>query len=292
MDFLKKTGVALITPFLPDYSIDYDGLSRIIEHQIKGGIAYLVILGTTGETPVLSDEERFQLLDFVPKIVKKRIPLVAGFGGNDTAHLLNAVKQFHHGEYEAILSVSPYYNKPSQDGLYRHYKALSDLSPLPVLLYNVPSRTGGNILPKTVLALAKDCKNIIGIKEASGNIAQCMDIIARRPQDFLVISGDDNLTLPFMAIGMDGLISVIANAYPAQTAAMVEAASKQDFDLARQIHYQLYPMMQMIFEEGSPAGVKALMHQMDLCKNIVRAPLAEVSFDLYRRIGEEMKRLG
>jgi len=292
MDFLKKTGVALITPFLPDYCIDYEGLVRIIEHQINGGIAYLVILGTTGETPVLSDEERFQLLDFVPKIVNKRIPLVAGFGGNDTAHLLNAVKQFHHGDYEAILSVSPYYNKPSQEGLYRHYKALSEISPLPVLLYNVPSRTGGNILPNTVWALAKDCKNIIGIKEASGNIAQCMDIIARRPKDFLVISGDDNLTLPFISIGMDGLISVIANAYPAQTVELVEAASQQNYKLARQLHYQLYPMMQLIFEEGSPAGIKALLHQMKLCNNIVRPPLAELSFDLFIRIGEEMKRLG
>lgn len=291
MNFLRGTGVALITPFLENFEVDYDSLARLIEYQISGGIDYLVILGTTGETPVLSDEERYKILDFASQINNRRLPLVAGFGGNDTAHLINAIKTYKLQDYEAILSVNPYYNKPTQDGLYRHYKTVAEHSPKPVILYNVPGRTGGNMAATTTLALAKDFKNIVAIKEASGSMSQCMDIIAHKPKDFIVISGDDNLTLPFMSIGMEGLISVIANAYPTHTSAMVRAVLNSDHQEAKRLHYQLYNMMQLIFEEGNPGGVKALMHQLGLCKNILRLPLAEVGYDLYQRIGLEAKQL-
>lgn len=283
---LRGTGVALLTPFKQSLEIDYDSLSRIIEHLISGGIDYLVILGTTGESVTLDDQEKEQLIAFVIEKVQGRTPLVLGAGGNNTLQLqkyLAGKKSYLQQHFAAILSVSPYYNKPNQNGIIRHYTMIADASPLPLILYNVPGRTGMNMSSETTLTLSNHT-NIIGMKEASGNMEQCMEIMKDKPNDFLMISGDDSLTMPLIACGFDGVISVAAHAQPKEFSSMVKAALSGDFTAARSLHYSIYEMMTLIFKEGSPGGIKAILHGKGLCENVVRPPLFEVSDVLYKKL--------
>lgn len=269
------TGVAIVTPFTNKGEVDYAALTRLVEHLIKGKVEYIVVLGTTGETATLSKEEKKQVIAHIVKTNKKRIPLVLGVGGNNTAEIVETLKKDDLSAFSAILSVSPYYNKPSQEGIYQHYKAISKASPLPVILYNVPGRTASNIAWDTTIRLAKDFKNIIAIKEASGNIEQCMKIIKHRPANFLVISGDDNLTLPLVASGADGVISVVANAYPKDFSDMVRAALKHDLKTAQKLHYKLMEITEQLFADGNPGGIKVVLAQKNITKSTVRLPLVE-----------------
>ncbi|MCK6611151.1 MAG: 4-hydroxy-tetrahydrodipicolinate synthase [Bacteroidia bacterium] len=280
---MRGTGVALITPFNEDFSIDFDSLEKIIDHCISGGVDYLVALGTTGETATLSKAEKEQVYRFVADKAAGRVACAAGIGGNNTAEVLSTISEFNFEGYDAILSVSPYYNKPNQEGIFQHYQAIADASPVPVILYNVPGRTGSNMAVSTTLKLANH-PNIIAIKEASGNSEQFMDILQGAPDSFLVISGDDNLTLPFLAMGMSGVISVIGQAYPAQFSTMVRLGLEGRFEEARQLHYQLYSMMKAIFLDGNPGGIKAVMSMLGLCKNVVRLPLAPVKSEVYQQL--------
>lgn len=269
------TGVAIVTPFTNKGEVDYPALTKLTEHLIKGKVEYIVVLGTTGETATLSKEEKQQVIMHIVKTNKKRIPLVLGIGGNNTAELVDQLKKEDLSDFSAILSVSPYYNKPSQKGIYQHYKAISKASPLPIILYNVPGRTASNITWDTTIRLAKDFKNIIAIKEASGNIEQCMKIIKHRPDNFLVISGDDNLTLPLIACGAEGVISVVANAYPKDFSDMVRAALKHDLKTAQKLHYKLMEITEQLFADGNPGGVKVVLAQKNITKSMVRLPLVE-----------------
>ena len=274
---MKGTGVALVTPFHADYSIDFDSLAKIIEHCISGGLEYLVVLGTTGEGPTLNKDEKKQVFKFVSEKVNGRVPLVAGIGGNDTREVVEAMQSFDAIGYSAILSVSPYYNKPNQEGIYLHYMELAKVSPLPIIIYNVPGRTGAGISALTTLRLAKASDKFIAVKEASGSPEVFMDILKDKPAHFSVISGDDNLTLPFLAMGMTGVISVIAQAYPRMFSDMVRLGLDGKFEEARVLHFKLYEVMKMIFADGSPGGVKVLLNQLGLCQNVVRLPLAPVN---------------
>ncbi len=281
---LHGTGVALVTPFQEDGAIDFPALGRLIDFQINGGVDYLVLLGTTGETPVLSAEEKKSLIRFVREHIAGRVPLVVGMGGNDTAALVRDLRAYPLEGAVAVLSASPYYNKPSQEGLYRHYREVASASPLPVLLYNVPGRTGRNMSASTTLRLARDEKNIIGIKEASGDMAQCMEILQQRPDGFLVLSGDDPLALPQIACGMEGVISVAANAFPSAFSGMVRAARENRWAEARAANNRLIRAYDLMFAENNPAGVKAFLSGMDLIKNILRLPLVPVSQSLAEEI--------
>ncbi len=284
----RGTGVALVTPFNEDGSIDFDGLKNVIEHDIKGGVEYLVSLGTTGESATLSSEEKLAVLRFTTKAVNKRVPLVAGFGGNNTHELVESIKSFDFEGYDALLSASPYYNKPTQEGIYQHYKAVAAASPVPVILYNVPGRTSSNITAETTLRLARDFKNIIAVKEASGNFDQVMQIIKYRPEGFLVISGDDLITLPLIACGADGVISVIGNAIPADFSEMVRLALKNDFVAARKLHYKLTDLTNLLFVEGNPGGVKAVLKQLGIGTDQVRLPLWRISNELTTKLEAEL----
>ena len=288
---LKGTGVALVTPFHNDGSVDYQALEKLINHTIKGGVDFLVALGTTAETPTLTLEEKQKILAYVIAICADRVPVVAGIGGNNTAEVIEQLHSFELREVTAILSVSPYYNKPTQEGLYQHYKALAEATNKPIILYNVPGRTGGNILPATVKRLAEDFKNIVGIKEASGNLAQCMEIIRDAPKGFRVFSGDDNLALAHMAIGMDGIISVAANCCPDDFTEMINLAMINKYDKARKVHYKLLAGIDLLFVEGNPAGVKCALNRSDICKNVLRLPLVPVSTNTANAIIEFMKGL-
>lgn len=281
---MKGTGVALVTPFHADYSIDFESLEKIIEHCISGGLEYLVVLGTTGEGPTLTKEEKKQVFKFVSDKVKGRVPLVAGIGGNDTREVIEAMLSLDANGYSAILSVSPYYNKPNQEGIYLHYMELAKVSPLPIIIYNVPGRTGAGISAATTLRLAKASDKFIAVKEASGSPEVFMDILKDKPGHFAVISGDDNLTLPFLAMGMTGVISVIAQAYPRMFSDMVRLGLEGKFEEARVLHFKLYEVMKMIFADGSPGGVKVLLNQMGLCQNVVRLPLAPVNKEVEARL--------
>lgn len=285
MTIMKGTGVALITPFKKDLSIDFDALSNIIENCISGGVNYLVALGTTGETATLNETEKNQIYKFIVEQVNKRVPCVAGIGGNDTRAICSTLDQFNYNGFDAILSVSPYYNKPNQEGIFLHYTEVAAHSKVPVILYNVPGRTGSNMAVATTLKLAEN-QNIIAIKEASGNPEQFMDIIQAKPANFYVISGDDNLTLPFVAMGMSGVISVIAQAYPKAFSNMVQLGLNGEFTDAKKIHYQLYSMMKAIFMDGNPGGIKALLEIQGVCKHYVRLPLAPVKQELYTYLQE------
>ncbi len=280
---MKGTGIALVTPFKEDYSIDFDALSNIIEHCINGGVEYLVALGTTGETATLTKEEKKQVYQFIQSQAKGRVKCVAGIGGNYTSEIIETIQSFDFTGYDAILSVSPYYNKPNQEGIYLHYEAIANACPKPVILYNVPGRTGSNMSVATTLKLAEH-RNIIAIKEASGNSEQFMDLIHAKPDSFEIISGDDNLTLPFLAMGMNGVISVIGQAYPKEFSEMVRLGLNGDFESARKLHYKLYPIMKAIFYDGNPGGIKAVMSMMGLCKNVVRLPLAPVKHEVYNTL--------
>ena len=274
----KGTGVAIVTPFLKDGSIDYKSLTKVINHIIKGGVEYVVAMGTTGESVTLSKEEKHLVVAHVVETVDNRVPVVMGLGGNNTQEIISAFKKSSDFKgIDAVLSVSPYYNKPNQRGIYQHYKAISEASHLPIILYNVPGRTSSNIAPDTTIKLAEDFKNIIAIKEASGNIEHCMKIIKYRPKDFLVISGDDTLTLPIIASGGDGVISVVANAFPKDFSEMTRQILAGNVKEAQKLHYKLTDITEQLFADGNPAGVKEALELLNICQAHVRLPLVRVN---------------
>jgi len=285
---LRGVGVAIVTPFKNDSSIDFASLGKVINHIIDGGVSYIVSLGTTGEAVTLSTDEKHAVVSYTLEVVDKRVPIVVGIGGNNTKELVSCIREFDLSPIDAILSVSPYYNKPNQRGIYQHYKALAAASPVPVILYNVPSRTGANISAETCLQLAADCNNIIGIKEASGNMTQIMKILRDKPEDFLLISGEDEIALPAIAAGANGLISVLANAYPLQWTEMVTHAMKANLKSAREIQYKFLDLIELLFIDGSPAGVKAMLSSMGLCHNNLRLPLMPVHRSIQARIQKAM----
>lgn len=273
---LSGTGVALVTPFNAGMAIDEPALARVIEHVINGGVEYIVTLGTTGETPTLSREEKIRIARFTIEIVHQRVPVVIGAGGSDTREVIREIEKLPTDHAVAILSASPYYSKPSQEGLYQHYKAIAATSPKPILLYNVPGRTGRNIDPSTILRLAQ-LPNIAGIKEAGGDMAQCALILRDRPDDFLIVSGDDALAFPQIAMGMDGVISVAANSYPQAFSNMVRAALQGDLKKAKKINDGLIEGYELLFAENNPAGVKAALAELGLIENELRLPLVPLS---------------
>lgn len=281
---LTGTGVAIVTPFRHDVSIDFKSLGKLLDHIITGNVDYVVVLGTTGESVTLSKDEKKALVSYTLEKVNDRIPVVVGIGGNNTQELIDSIDHYDLTGVHAILSVSPYYNKPSQEGIYMHYKAVARTSPVPVIVYNVPGRTGSCIAPETTVKLARDFKNIIAVKEASGNMGHIMKIIKDKPNDFLVISGDDALTLPMIAVGASGAISVIANAFPKEFSEMIRLGLQNDFQKASVIQYQLLSMMHALFEEGSPSGVKAVLEILKIIQNNVRLPLATVSKSHYKKL--------
>lgn len=289
---LSGMGVALVTPFKHDKSIDFDALGRLIEYQIENSVDFLVVLGTTAETPTLSSAERLEVRRFVSEHVAGRVPLVAGMGGNNTAALLEEIRTSDLSDFSAILSVVPYYNKPSQEGLYQHYAAVAQASPLPVILYNVPGRTGVNMAPETTLRLARDFDNIIGIKEASGNIAQMDEIIKNKPEDFMVISGDDGITYPLLMLGAVGVISVIGNAFPREFSLMVRLAREGDYRQALLIHHRFTELFKLLFVDGNPAGVKCALHAMGFIENELRLPLVPTRLATYEQIRRVLQDLG
>lgn len=277
MNAFKGLGVAMITPFKKDLSVDVDALKNLTNHLVENGADYLVVMGTTGETPALDKEDKKLVLDTILATNAGRKPIVLGMGGNNTHELCLQLDRMETAGISAILSVAPYYNKPTQNGMFEHYKAVSEHSKLPIILYNVPGRTGSNMLADTTLRIAYDCRNVIGIKEASGNIEQVMTIIKDRRKDFLVISGDDAITLPLIASGADGVISVVGNAFPHEFGNMVHHALKGEFAEARALHYRLLEITQLMFVEGNPAGVKEVLSHLDICEHYLRLPLVPVS---------------
>lgn len=271
------SGVALVTPFLDDSTIDFNGLEKLINHVIEGGINFLVALGSTGETPTLSKDEQQQVLSFVVEKCDGRVPVVCGIAGNNTAEVVANVKSYDLTGVAGILSASPHYNKPSQEGIYLHFKAIAEATDKDIILYNVPGRTGGNMLPATVLKLANDFKNIVAIKEASGNLGQCMEIVKAKPAHFAVLSGDDDLILPQMSIGMEGVISVAANYFTKDFTTMVNAGLSGDFATARNNHYKLIDGIRLLFADGNPAGIKCVLSQKGICEEHLRLPLTPVT---------------
>jgi 4-hydroxy-tetrahydrodipicolinate synthase len=285
------TGVAIVTPFRKDGSVDFKSFGNLLEHIIKGGVNYVVALGTTGESVTLSKDEKKAVVNFVTDTVSGRIPVIVGIGGNNTQEILDTINHSDFSGIDAILSVSPYYNKPSQQGLYLHFKAIATTCPVPVILYNVPGRTGSNIAAETTVKLADEFNSIIAIKEASGNLAQVMQIIKLKPKDFQVISGDDALALPIIAIGGGGVISVIANAYPNELSEMVNHAIKGNMPKANVLHYKLLDMINALFEEGNPSGIKALLEILKIAPNNVRLPLTQVSDKHYGKLEQLSKKI-
>ncbi|PIV62068.1 MAG: 4-hydroxy-tetrahydrodipicolinate synthase, partial [Bacteroidetes bacterium CG02_land_8_20_14_3_00_31_25] len=286
----KGTGVALVTPFNSDKSIDYESLQKLVEYVINGGVDYLVVMGTTAENPTLNSIEKQSVIKFIVEKNNKRVPIVLGVGGYDTNAVIENIKQVNVNEIDAILSVTPYYNKPNQNGLYEHFSAITKNSPLPIILYNVPGRTGVNISASTTLNLAKNFNNIIAIKEASGNIEQIMEIIEKKPIGFEVISGDDRLTLPLVSVGAIGVISVVANALPKDYSNMVKLSLEGKFLEAKKLHYKLLEFNRLIFAEGSPAGVKCALKKLNIIKNYLRLPLVPVSDELSMKIENILKK--
>jgi len=286
---LKGTGVAIITPFKKDGSVDFKSLENLINHLIKGKVNYIVALGTTGESVTLSKEEKPEVVKHIVKVVNGRIPVVLGIGGNNTAEVIHSLLTTDLSGISAILSVCPAYNRPKQEGLYQHFKAVAKTATLPILLYNVPTRTGCNLSDETTLRLAHEFKNIIGIKEASGNIAQVMSIIQKRPKNFLVISGDDLITLPLIACGADGVISVVANAFPKDFSEMTRQALAGNYEQARKLHYKLTTITNLFFADGSPAGVKAALKMMKITSDHVRLPLVNINEKVYSSLEKEVK---
>jgi 4-hydroxy-tetrahydrodipicolinate synthase len=285
------TGVALVTPFHKNGNIDFKSLKKLVERCINNKVEYLVPLGTTGESVTLTKDEKRAVIDFVIEVNEKRVPIVLGLGGNNTGEIIDSMEHYPLKQVQAMLSVSPYYNKPSQRGIYQHYKTIATYSPVPVIIYNVPGRTSVNISADTTLLLAEEQKNIIGIKEASGNFDQCMKILKSKPKDFLFISGDDALTFPLIALGADGVISVVANAYPGEFSDMVRLALNGQLDKARKIHYKLLSFTNLLFSEGSPPGVKAALSIMNVTQEYLRLPLVEVSKATRNKIEGEIKSL-
>lgn len=291
MQSLIGTGVALVTPFKKDFSVDTEALTKIVNFQIENGIDYLVVLGTTAENATLSQEEKELVIRTIVVVNQKRLPLVLGVGGNNTHQLVEELKTRDLSDFVAVLSVSPYYNKPTQEGIYQHFKAIAEASPVPVILYNVPGRTASNMLPSTVIRLATDFKNIVAIKEAAGDIVQAMKLIQGKPEGFLVISGDDMVTLPMILAGGSGVISVIGEGFPRQFSNMVRLGLERKVDEAYKIHYQLADVINMIFEQGNPAGIKEVHKTLGLSENTVRLPLVNVNEDLANRISNFVKSL-
>ena len=288
---LKGMGVALITPFKDDESIDFDALSKLIEYQIQHGIDYLVVLGTTAETPTLTEQEKNEVLSFVIERVKERVPIVLGLGGNNTRGIVERLKTESFQGVDAILSVVPYYNKPSQEGIYQHYKAIASATKLPVILYNVPGRTGVNMTAETTLRLAREFDNIVAIKEASGNITQMDDIIKNKPKDFMVISGDDGITFPLITLGAVGVISVIGNAFPREFSRMVRLALEGDYANALLIHHKFTELFELLFVDGNPAGVKSILSSMGYIRNRLRLPLVPTRITTYEKIRVVLQKL-
>ena len=281
---LKGTGVALITPFKQNFEIDFNALEKLINYDINNGCEYLVTLGTTGETPTLNEEEKNAIIYFTYDVVKERVPVVVGIGGNNTKEVCKNLETYPLHKATAVLSASPYYSKPSQEGIFLHYKALAEASPKPVIVYNVPGRTGSNITATTTLRIAEELENIRGIKEASGNMIQCMHILKERPENFLVVSGDDHLTLPLIACGMDGVISVAANCFPKEFSEMVRLALHDDLNNARLLHYKCLEGNDLLFAENNPAGVKAFLAELGIIKNVLRLPLVPLNKELHKKV--------
>lgn len=293
MKKFRGTGVAIVTPFKNDSSIDFSALGRVINHVIKGGVNYIVLMGTTGETPTLTMDEKQALISYVTESVDNRVPVVVGIGGNNTQEVINTIRELDFCGIDGILSVAPYYNKPSQKGLFQHFKAIATCSPVPVILYNVPGRTSCNITSDTCLELASECENIVAVKEASGDMAQIMRIIKGKPENFLVISGDDLLTIPIIAAGGSGVISVLANAYPAECNDVVTNALKNNFKAARETQFRFIEAIELLFADGNPSGIKAFLSIMNLCQNNLRLPLVPVNRNIMARIqkcAEEIKK--
>jgi 4-hydroxy-tetrahydrodipicolinate synthase len=291
MNKFYGTGVAIVTPFQADGQVDYNGLTNVINHLINGGVEYLVSLGTTGENATLNAEEKQKIWVHTAEVNAGRVSLIAGIGGNNTHEIVEQIKQFNVKGYDAILSASPAYNKPTQEGIYQHYKAIAENSPLPIVLYNVPSRTGSNINAETTVRLANDFKNIIGIKEASGNFDQFNQIMRDKPEGFLFISGDDPVALPMMALGAVGVISVIGNALPRQLSDMVRLCLKGDYKAAQKPHADLIDFTRLMFTEGSPAGVKTALKHLGICGDALRLPLVQVSDATANKIINETQKL-
>ncbi|MBT8263379.1 MAG: 4-hydroxy-tetrahydrodipicolinate synthase [Bacteroidia bacterium] len=286
MKELTGTGVALITPFKEDNSLDVDGLTRVVNYQIENGIDYLVLLGTTAESATLSNSEKQLVIETVTSANARRLPMVLGIGGNNTQAVIDEVESRNLEDFTAILSVSPMYNKPTQEGIYQHFAAIAAKSPKPIIVYNVPSRTGSNVLPETISWLARDFNNIVAIKEAAGDIVQAMRMIDSTPDDFMVISGDDMVTLPMILAGGSGVISVIGEGFPRELSKMVQLGLAGNASEAHKIHYQMMPAIDYIFAEGNPAGIKAVFKALGICDEFVRLPLVSASSSLKARIND------
>ncbi len=284
MNSIIGTGVALVTPFKRDFSVDIEALARIVNYQIDNGINYLVVLGTTAENATLTQEEKELVIQTVVTANKGRLPLVLGVGGNNTHKIIEELQTRNFSDFVAILSVSPYYNKPTQEGIYQHFKAIANASPVPVILYNVPGRTGSNMLPSTVLRLANEFKNVVAIKEAAGDIVQAMSIIKDKPKDFHVISGDDMIALPMVLAGGSGVISVIGQGFPKQFSDLIQFGLDRKVDEAFELHYKLADSIDMIFEQGNPGGIKEVLKSLGISDNCMRLPLVNVNSDLANRI--------
>ena len=288
---LKGMGVALITPFKEDESVDYEALGKLVDYQVQNGTDYLVVLGTTAETPTLTEEEKKNIISLVVTRVRGRIPIVLGVGGNCTRSVVEKLKTDNFEGIDAILSVVPYYNKPSQEGIYQHYKAIANATHLPIVLYNVPGRTGVNMSAETTLRLARDFENIVAVKEASGNMTQLEDVIKNKPRDFDVLSGDDGITYPLITMGAVGVISVIGNALPAEFSRMVRMALNGDYEHARIIHHKFSDLFKLLFVDGNPAGVKAMLHAMGMIENQLRLPLVPTRLTTMEKISSILKEL-
>lgn len=289
MNQFRGTGVALITPFNTDDSVDYAALETLVNHVITGGVNYLVALGTTSEAPTLSADERKQVLKFIVDKCNKRVPVVCGIGGNNTAEVIAQLGEYDLSGVDGILTVVPYYNKPTQEGLYQHFKAIAQATTKAIILYNVPGRTVTNMLPATTLRLANEFKHIVAVKEASGNMSQCMDLVQGKPSHFAVLSGDDDLVLPQVAIGMEGVISVAANCFTKDFTTMVNDAIAGHYNNSQQLHYKMLEGIRLLFAEGNPAGVKCVLKHMNICKDIVRLPLVNVSAETEQKIVQYLK---
>lgn len=290
-NIFKGLGIALITPFKEDGSVDYDALIRLVDYQLNNGADFFCILATTGETPTLTREEKQKIKDLVVDYVQARVPILIGCGGNNTAAVIEELKTADFKGIDGVLSVCPYYNKPSQEGLYQHFKAIAAATSLPVVLYNVPGRTGVNLQAATTVRLARDCQNIVAIKEASGNLEQVDEIIKNKPADFDVISGDDSLTFPMVSCGAVGVISVIGNALPKEFSRMIRLQMRGEYDAARTIHHRFTDLFSLLFVDGNPAGVKAMLSEMGFIQNVLRLPLVPMRINNMQRMSEILKEL-
>lgn len=290
-NIFKGLGIALVTPFNEDCSVDYDSLKRLVEYQLSNGADFFCILATTGETPCLTADEKEKIKTLVVELVNGRVPILMGCGGYNTAAVVEELKTGNFKGIDGILSICPYYNKPSQEGLYQHFKAISAATELPIVLYNVPGRTGINMTAATTVRLAKDCKNIVAIKEACGSLEQIDEIIKNKPASFDVISGDDALTFPMISCGAVGVISVIGNALPKEFSKMIRLEFRGEYEAARKIHHRFTDLFSLLFVDGNPAGVKAMLHEMGMIKNILRLPLVPTRISTLQRMSELMKEL-